>query len=101
VTGRHGSAGAIALAVLFVCPAARGQTRAGEADPWARLPDVLARIVPPRFPARECRVAGHGCRADGRADCSEAIRAAIEECRRVGGGRVVIPAGDVLTGRSA
>jgi hypothetical protein len=71
---------------------------ADQADPWARLPEVLARITPPRFPARECRASQHGCRGDGRTDCTEAIRKAITACHAAGGGRVVVPTGDVATG---
>jgi polygalacturonase len=87
---RRVAAGA-ALVAALVCPPLR-------ADPWSRLPEVLARIVPPRFPGRECRVADHGCRADGRSDCTRAFRDAIEECHALGGGRVLVPTGEVLTG---
>jgi polygalacturonase len=93
-----GAAAVVAAALGWSAPAARTDVAPAAADPWARLPEVLARIVPPRFPARECAVAAHGCRGDGRSDCTEAIRASVEECHRQGGGHVVLPAGDVLTG---
>jgi polygalacturonase len=67
-------------------------------DPWSRLPAILDRITPPRFPARECPVRGHGCRPDGAADCTEAFRSAIESCHRSGGGRVLVPPGELRTG---
>jgi len=67
-------------------------------DPWNALPQVLARIVPPRFAPRDFRVTSFGAKGDGRTDCSRALRAAIEACHRAGGGRVVVPPGDYLTG---
>ena len=68
------------------------------ADPWVRLPELLARIRPPSFPARDFALADFGGRGDGRTDNTPAFRSAIEACHRSGGGRVVVPAGDFLTG---
>jgi len=62
-------------------------------DPWKAVPDLLARIVPPRFPQRDFFV-----RVKSGVDASAAIAKAIGECNRAGGGRVVIPPGDYLTG---
>ncbi|MEO6488063.1 MAG: glycoside hydrolase family 28 protein [Thermoanaerobaculia bacterium] len=61
-------------------------------DPWSAVPELLRRIVPPRFPARDFVITKYGT------DASVAIRKAIDACHRAGGGRVVIPAGDYLTG---
>ncbi len=69
----------------------------GAHDPWAAVPEILARIVPPRFPQRDFPITSFGARADGR-DCSAAIAKAIEACRRAGGGRVVVPRGEFPTG---
>lgn len=66
-------------------------------DPWSAVPEILARIVPPRFPQRDFPITSFGARADGR-DCSAAIAKAIDACRRTGGGRVVVPRGEFLTG---
>ena len=68
------------------------------ADPWDRLPAILARIQPPVFPARDFPLGDFGGRGDGATDNTSAIRSAIEACHRAGGGRVVVPAGDYLTG---
>ncbi len=87
---------ALALAAaLFLAAAA--PCRATD-DPWARLPEVLSRIHAPTFPARELRVTSFGAKGDGRHDATAAFRAAIEACHRAGGGRVVVPPGDYLTG---
>lgn len=67
-------------------------------EAWARVPEILARIVPPKFPDRDFVVTSFGAVGDGAADCSAAFREAIVVCNRSGGGRVVVPAGTFLTG---
>src|SRR5262245_12168145 len=67
-------------------------------DPWSEVPAILARIKPPRFPARDFNVTRFGADASGASDSSEAILKAIAACSEAGGGRVVIPAGRFLTG---
>ena len=65
---------------------------------WAQVPDILARIKAPVFLDREFPVTKFGAAADGKTDSTEAIRKAIEACAKAGGGRVVVPAGEYLTG---
>jgi unsaturated rhamnogalacturonyl hydrolase len=65
---------------------------------WNAVPAILARIRPPKFPARDFPITDFGARAGGDFDNTEAIRKAIEACNRAGGGRVVVPAGTFLTG---
>ena len=62
------------------------------------MPAILARIVPPTFPAREFVITRYGARGDGTTDCTEAFRRAIAACHDAGGGKVVVPPGDFLTG---
>jgi polygalacturonase len=81
---------------------ARGATPRLEArpsaDPWPELPVILARIQPPRFPDREWNVVKFGAVGDGRTDCSSAFRGAIAACHTAGGGRVLVSAGEYVTG---
>jgi len=65
---------------------------------WDEVPSILARIRPPKFPARDFPVTDFGARAGGDFDNTEAIRKAIDACNRAGGGRVVVPAGVYMTG---
>jgi polygalacturonase len=67
-------------------------------DPWGRVPAILGRIKPPLFPNRQFDITRYGARGDGTTDSTEGIARAIAECSRAGGGRVVAPAGDFLTG---
>ena len=68
------------------------------APEWQMVPEILSRIVPPTFPARDFVITRFGATGDGRQDASEAINRALAACAQAGGGRVVIPAGEFLTG---
>ncbi len=78
--------------------AALAGRRALAADPWAGLAPILARIRPPRIAGRTFEVTRYGARADGTTDATPAIRRAIDEAARSGGGRVVVPEGVFRTG---
>ncbi|HEX8137003.1 MAG TPA: glycoside hydrolase family 28 protein [Pyrinomonadaceae bacterium] len=65
---------------------------------WGAVPGILARIRPPRFPARDFKITDYGARGDGQTDNTDAIRKAIAACNSAGGGRVVVPRGTFLTG---
>ena len=79
--------------------AARLALAAGDAPDAARqMAAVVARIQPPRFPDRQFSILKYGAAGDGRTDCSDAIRQAIEACSAAGGGTVVVPRGTFLTG---
>lgn len=50
------------------------------------------------FPAQDFSIADFGAVAGGEVSNTEAIARAIEACNKAGGGRVVVPAGEWLTG---
>src|ERR1700754_576381 len=86
-------------AVSHASAQARQRGRASaRAVGWEAVPAILARIRPPKFPARDFLITSYGAAGDGKADSTEAIRKAVEACSRAGGGRVVVPAGTFLTG---
>jgi unsaturated rhamnogalacturonyl hydrolase len=96
----------LSLSALQLCvpvragqsPAARRQNaRTRAATGWAAVPGILARIRPPRFPARDFKITDYGARPGG-ADNTDAIRQAIAACNAAGGGRVVVPPGVFHTG---
>lgn len=68
------------------------------AKEWQPMYEILARIKAPVFPDREYSIAQFGASADGKSDASVAIAKAISACHQAGGGRVVVPAGEYLTG---
>jgi unsaturated rhamnogalacturonyl hydrolase len=63
---------------------------------WADYETVLARIKAPTFPDRDFPITNYGAKAG--TDSTDAIHAAIAACTAAGGGRVVVPAGEWLTG---
>ena len=71
---------------------------AGPAVTWHTADEILARIKAPTFPARDFAITDFGAVAGGQADTTAAIAKAIAACHAAGGGRVVVPAGDWLTG---
>ncbi len=64
---------------------------------WETMASILTRIKAPEFPARDFEISKFGAVAGG-SDCTDAIRRAIIECNKAGGGRVVVPVGVWHTG---
>jgi polygalacturonase len=68
-------------------------------DPWeTEYTQISARIKPPKFNKKDYKITKFGAVADGKTLCTEAFNKAIEKCSRKGGGRVVVPKGEYLTG---
>ena len=90
----------LALAVMFYFASAGSPAKAADvtflkaaeanlaaeaaAQAWAKVPEILARIVPPTFPAHDFVISSYGAKADGEADCTEAFRQAIAACHQAG-----------------
>jgi polygalacturonase len=85
------------LALVTPVAALRSEnTAAFAAFSFSSSEAILARIKAPVFPARDFAITDYGAVAG--TDCSAAIRKAIEACNAAGGGRVVVPAGEWITG---
>jgi polygalacturonase len=67
-------------------------------DPWSQVPGILARIKAPLFARRDFPVTRFGAVGNARADCTEAFARAIAACNKAGGGRVIVPEGEFVTG---
>ncbi|HEX7895032.1 MAG TPA: glycosyl hydrolase family 28-related protein, partial [Terriglobales bacterium] len=67
-------------------------------DPWAQVPKILERIKPPIFPSRDFEISKYGAIGDGNFDCTAVFQQAISACNKAGGGTVLVPKGDFLTG---
>src|SRR5262249_39843075 len=92
ITSRPGTVTATATATASVTVQS-----ASKASEWSQLPAILARIKAPTFPKREFQITKYGAATDG-SDSTAAIAEAIDACAKAGGGRVVVPAGEFLTG---
>jgi polygalacturonase len=85
-------AGGIAISFLPVIAHA-------ETDAWvSEYPKILKRIKPPKFKKKDYLITKYGAVADGKTLNTNAIAKAIGECSKKGGGRVVVPTGEWLTG---
>jgi polygalacturonase len=69
-----------------------------EVPEWKTVPEILARVVAPQFPARDFDITKFGAVGDSKSDCTAAIGKAIDACAAAGGGHVVVPVGNFLTG---
>jgi polygalacturonase len=67
-------------------------------DEWKQVETILSRITPPVFKENGFDITLYGAIGDGKTDCTEAFRSAIEECAKNGGGMVYVPEGIFLTG---
>jgi polygalacturonase len=70
----------------------------GTDEGWEKAKEISERIKAPAFPDKDFVITSYGASGDGRTDCTDAFRKAIEECNTAGGGRVVVPEGEFLTG---
>jgi polygalacturonase len=67
-------------------------------DPWQAVNKILKQIKPPTFPNKDFNVTAYGAIGDGKSDCTDAFKKAIDACNKAGGGRVLVPAGNFLSG---
>lgn len=83
---------------LLTCVVLFAISTPDEQADWKPVPEIMKRIVAPEFPERKYVITEFGAAADGKTDCTEAIRKAIKACSEAGGGQVVVPTGEFLTG---
>lgn len=67
-------------------------------DAWKNVDKILAKITTPKFPNKDFDITKYGAVADGKTLCTDAFVKAIDACVKAGGGRVVVPKGEFLTG---
>ena len=83
---------------LTAATGALAESKSVTPDPWAQVPQILSRIVPPKFSIRDFPITDYGAKGDATTDCTKAFREAIDACTKAGGGRVVVPSGKFLSG---
>ncbi|WP_373514863.1 glycoside hydrolase family 28 protein [Persicitalea sp.] len=83
---------------LVACRTDTASTGESADEPWDAVPAILEQIKEPTFRDNDYTITSFGAIGDGKNDCSKAFRQAIEACHREGGGRVVVPVGNFLTG---
>lgn len=65
---------------------------------WSQMPKILSKISAPKFPARIYNITKYGAVSDGKSLNTDAINNAINACSETGGGTVLVPKGEFLTG---
>jgi len=83
---------------LLACSCMGIKAQSSSRDAWSQVPQILQRINAPQFPDNYFNITNFGAVAGDTNDCSSAIELAIDACVRAGGGHVVVPAGEFLTG---
>lgn len=83
--------------VLFGCKNT-DQKEPVKIDNFAAADNIIKNITVPTFPNETFNITDFGALADGTTNNSEAIKKAIDNCSNAGGGKVIIPAGQFLTG---
>ena len=65
---------------------------------WGQLDGILEKINSPVFQNKNFSITDYGAVGDGVTDCTDAFKKAIEDCSKNGGGKIVVPRGEFLTG---
>ncbi len=88
------------LACLTLVSSAQqsGKTWNTSAEAMKEMESVRKQIRAPKFPAKEFDITRYGATGDGSTLNTEAFRKAIDACSKSGGGRVIVPPGNFLTG---
>jgi polygalacturonase len=94
----HGSVMSTTLTIGAVSTDFNIQTIDDPESGWAMVPGILSQINPPVFPDRDFNIIDFGAIGDGETICTEAFQQAISACSDSGGGRVIVPEGEFLTG---
>ena len=92
----------LSLAIVFLAAAAAAASTPASwgGDPIAPImaPFPMPPLTRPQFPARVVDIRDHGAVPGGVTKNTDALAAAITACADAGGGRVLVPAGQWLTG---
>ncbi|WMI66266.1 glycoside hydrolase family 28 protein [Aestuariibaculum sp. YM273] len=80
------------------CKEKAKQEEQTQPDAFAAADKIIESIKVLEFPDRTFNIIDFGAVADGTTLNSEAIKTAIDSCSLLGGGKVIIPEGDFLTG---
>lgn len=84
--------------ILMTQSCKQKEKQSAEPDPFDQAEAIISSIKIPDFKDATYSILDFGAIADGETLNTEAIAAAIDSCSNSGGGKVVIPAGDFLTG---
>lgn len=90
-----------AIAILLSpigCCSEKQETTTTSTNTWDNYQVVVDGIKELSFPDKTFDVMAYGAKGDGTTDDSKAIKDAIEACNKAGGGKVIVPVGNYLSG---
>lgn len=99
LAGLSGVVGGCAMPKAMVKSTNSSATSKSEcSDDWSMAEQIRAQTIVPDFAQDDFVITAFGAKADGKTDCTVAIAQAVQACHAQGGGRVVVPKGEFLTG---
>ena len=84
--------------IFMLCSCKAGVQQFNSDEAWKNADDIIANIIVPQFPDKVFNIKDFGAKADGVSDNSDAFKKAITACNESGGGKVLVPEGEYLTG---
>ncbi|TKG96610.1 glycoside hydrolase family 28 protein [Puteibacter caeruleilacunae] len=88
----------VVLTILHLGVQAKNNSKVGTTKIKVDAPFVMPAIIQPLFPEVEFNIVDFGAEQQHLRKNKEAIAAAIHKCHAAGGGKVIVPAGEWLTG---
>lgn len=74
------------------------QVNSDTKEAWGKMESILSSIKQPSFPNKTYTIIKYGAKSNGIFDNTQAIKKAIQACSKNGGGMVLVPKGQYLTG---
>ncbi|MBF4473018.1 glycoside hydrolase family 28 protein [Flavobacterium sp. HJJ] len=90
----------VVLAILFLALTTKEEPKAwtSSSQPLKEMQRIRKLIKAPVFKDKDYDITDFGAKADGVTKNTRALKKAIEACNANGGGRVIVPSGEFLTG---
>ncbi|MDN4501090.1 glycoside hydrolase family 28 protein [Alteromonadaceae bacterium BrNp21-10] len=95
------AAGGVMSATLGGCSRVSNPQQAEQSSSdkdWLKAQSIRDAIVVPSFAEQQFNIVDFGAQSGSDHDCTESIKAAIQQCHESGGGQVRVPAGIFYTG---
>ena len=93
-----GSAGGLASISLVSLQGCVSTSSSDYHKAWTKAEQIRRDTLAPQIPNRQFDLADFGAHGDGKTLATQAFAQAISHCHQAGGGRIIVKAGDYLTG---
>src|SRR5271168_1606331 len=88
------------IGMAALCLAGAGSAARGASDvlPWPEANDIVAHVKLPSIPDETFAAGDYGINGDGKTDNTAAFAKAIDAVSAAGGGHLIVPTGNYVTG---